>query len=65
MDGVKVVYSVPEVGRLLGISKNLAYELARQGKIPTIKAGRRLLCPKAAIDRWLSEAGSGLENGQG
>jgi len=65
MDEAKAVYSVPEVGRLLGISKNLAYELARQGQIPTIRAGRRLLCPKAAIDRWLREAGSGREDEKG
>ena len=61
----KAVYTVPEIGQLLGISRNQAYEMARQGQIPTIKLGRRLLCPKAAVDRWLSEAGSGREDGQG
>ena len=65
MDEVSAaVYTVPEVGQLLGINKNLAYELARQGQIPTIRLGRRLLCPKAAVDRWLSEAGNGHKNGQ-
>ena len=58
------VYTVPEVGKLLGINRNLAYEMARQGQIPTIKLGRRLVCPKAAVDRWLGEAGQGLKNGQ-
>jgi excisionase family DNA binding protein len=51
------VYTVPEVGKLLGINRNLAYELARQGQIPCIKLGRRLVCPKAAVDRWLTGAG--------
>ena len=37
------VYTVPEVGKLLGINRNLAYEMARQGQIPTIKLGRRLV----------------------
>ena len=60
-----LVYTVPQVARMLGINRNLGYELARQGQIPTIKLGRRLLCPKAAVDRWLGEAGQGLKNGQG
>ena len=51
------VYTVPEVGKLLGINRNLAYEMARQGQIPTIKLGRRLVCPKVAVDRWLTGAG--------
>ena len=58
-----LVYTVPEVSKMLGINRNLGYELARQGRIPTIKLGRRLLCPKIAVDRWLNEAGSGQENG--
>ena len=58
------VYTVPEVRKLLGINRNLAYEMARQGQIPTIKLGRRLVCPKAAVDRWLTGAGdqAGLEH---
>ena len=58
-----LVYTVPEVSKMLGINRNLGYELARQGRIPTIKLGRRLLCPKTAVDRWLNEAGSGLKDG--
>lgn len=51
-----VVYTIPEVAKMLGINRNLGYELARQGQIPTIRLGRRLLCPKTAIDRWLNES---------
>ena len=50
-----VVYTVPEVSRMLGINRNLGYEMARTGQIPTIKLGSRLVCPKAAIDRLLSQ----------
>ena len=53
-----VVYTVPEVAKMLGINRNLGYEMARTGQIPTIKLGRRLVCPKAAIDRLLSEGSS-------
>lgn len=36
------VVSVPEAAQLLGISKNLAYDLARRGELPgAFKLGRR------------------------
>ena len=34
-----VVYSVPEVAKMLGINRNLGYEMARTGQIPTIRLG--------------------------
>ena len=53
-----VVYTIPEICRMFGINKNLAYELARTGQLPVLKLGRRVVCPKVAIDRLLSEASS-------
>lgn len=47
-------YGVEEAGRLLGIGRNQAYEAAKRGDIPTIKIGKRILVPKAALDRLLS-----------
>lgn len=41
--------SVEEAGRLLGISRGLAYEAARRGELPTIRLGRRLLVPRARL----------------
>jgi excisionase family DNA binding protein len=45
--------SVEEAGKRLGVSRNLAYEAAKRGEIPTIKIGRRLLVPLAALERML------------
>jgi excisionase family DNA binding protein len=45
--------TVEEAGRELGISRNGAYEAVRRGEIPTIKIGRRLLVPRAWLDRTL------------
>jgi excisionase family DNA binding protein len=50
-------YGVEEAGKVLGISRNTAYEAARSGELPTIKIGKRLLVPKAALDRLLESAG--------
>lgn len=49
----KRTYTIVEAARLLGIGRTVCYEAARQGQIPTIKVGRRLLVPKVALDRML------------
>jgi excisionase family DNA binding protein len=50
----KKTVSVPEAGQELGIGRNAAYDAAKRGDIPTIKIGRRLLVPRAALDRLLN-----------
>jgi excisionase family DNA binding protein len=49
---------VEEAGRLLRLSRGSAYEAARTGQIPTIRIGRRLLVPRAALLRMLDAAGT-------
>jgi excisionase family DNA binding protein len=50
--------TVEEAGQILGISRNTAYALATSGRLPTIRLGRRLLVPKAALDRLLDNTGA-------
>jgi excisionase family DNA binding protein len=45
--------TVTEAAKALGICRNKAYEAARSGEIPTIKIGKRLLVPLAALERML------------
>lgn len=47
-------YDVEEAGRLLGIGRNAAYEAVKRGDIPSIRIGKRLLVPKAILDRMLA-----------
>ena len=54
------VYTVAQVAKMFGINRNLAYELARRGELPAIRLGKRLVCPKVAIDRMLREPGESL-----
>ena len=49
----RVTYSVVEMGRYLGISRNKAYELVRDGVVPHLKFGKRTVIPKAALEAWL------------
>jgi len=43
----------PEVGNLLGLSRSTTYEAARRGEIPTIRFGRRIIVPTAALRRMV------------
>ena len=45
--------TVEEAAAVLGISRGLAYQAARDGSIPTIRIGRRLLVPRRAIVKLL------------
>lgn len=59
-----LVYDVPTAGKLLNLSRATAYSLCAQGVIPTIRFGKRLLVPKAALLKLLAEAGSKPEGVQ-
>ena len=48
-----LVLSVEEAARLLGISRTLAYDLARRGGLPSIRLGRRIVIPVAALIAFL------------
>ena len=50
----KRTYSIPEVAKVLGIGRTAAYEAARTGEIPTIRLGKRILVPVAAMERLLA-----------
>lgn len=49
----RLTLTVEEAGALLGISRAFAYEAVRRGEIPSIRIGRRVLVPKAALRRML------------
>ena len=55
-DVERKTYTVVEVAKILGIGRNTAYEVCRNGEIPTIKIGGRILVPRTAIDELLSGA---------
>jgi excisionase family DNA binding protein len=49
----RLTISVEEAGRLLGISRGLAYELVNRGELPSVRLGRRIVVPRRALDRML------------
>ncbi len=41
----RLAYSVTEVARMLGISRAHAYDLVKEGVIPSLKLGSRIVVP--------------------
>lgn len=54
-DTPRQTLTVEEAAALLGIGRNTAYQAAASGQLPVIRIGRRLLIPRAALDRLLAE----------
>jgi len=52
-----LVLTPVETAKLLRIGRATVYEQIRQGTIPSIRLGRRILIPRAALMRKLEEAG--------
>jgi excisionase family DNA binding protein len=52
----KQTLTVEEAARRLGIGRNNAYAAARNGDIPTIRIGKRILIPKVALEQLLEGA---------
>jgi excisionase family DNA binding protein len=51
----RLCIKVTEAAKMLGISRNFAYELVKQGKLPVVKFGKRLLIPRVALEKMLAQ----------
>lgn len=50
----RAVLTVREAAEILRISKDLAYALAREGKLPVLRLGeRRMVIPRETFYRWI------------
>jgi len=59
----RLVFTVEETAKILGISRGTAYLLANTGGIPAIRIGqRRLVVPRKALEDFLSSAGKARQN---
>ena len=48
-------YDVKDLCALLQISRPTAYELVHREDFPKIRIGRRVLIPRAGLEKWLEE----------
>lgn len=56
MEDKRLTISVEAAAKRLGISRSLAYDMAKSGRLPTIKFSRRLLVPTRALETLIDEA---------
>lgn len=52
--GTRKAYSVEEVAEMLGVGRTHAYAMVKSGELPSVRLGRRLLVPAAALDKLLA-----------
>ena len=52
----RAMATIEEVAAAFGIARSTAYELAKAGRlpVPVIRLGRRMVVPRAALDRLLA-----------
>jgi excisionase family DNA binding protein len=64
--GERLTLRVQEAAGLLGIGREKTRLLCRDGVIPSLRLGRRLLIPKTQFFRWLNDPASreALERGE-
>lgn len=46
--------TVEEAAKLLGIGRNLAYDLARSGEIPALRLGKRIVVLRQPLEKMLA-----------
>jgi excisionase family DNA binding protein len=56
VDSERRTVSVEKAAKALGISRAAAYNYAKNGSLPVIRLGSRLLVPKTALEKLLSAA---------
>lgn len=53
MEDIPVTFGVPELAKILGISRNKAYELVNRPGFPKFRMGRRVIISKRHFSDWM------------
>jgi excisionase family DNA binding protein len=61
MDPRRLTMTVEEAGVALGISRSHAYELVRHGELPSLRLGRRVVVPIAALEALVEVASADVD----
>lgn len=52
----RITLTPSELVAILGVSRSSIYALLHSRRIGSVKIGRRFICPRAALDRFLASA---------
>ena len=55
--------NVDEAARIIGVGRNRLYETIRQGELPVLRLGRRILISRVVLDRIMEAGELSLLNG--
>ncbi len=55
--------TVEQAAKMLNISRNLAYDLVRQGVIPSLRLGRIIRISRSRLEEWMVENHRPTETG--
>ena len=55
----RLLLTVEEAARRLGIGKTLAWELVWDGVLPSVRLGRCVRVPLRALEEWIAETATG------
>ncbi|WP_027093230.1 MULTISPECIES: helix-turn-helix domain-containing protein [Cohnella] len=59
----RVLLTLPEVAKILGITKERAYAIARKGLLPTVRIGRQIRVDQEQLNSWIKSGGQALSGG--
>lgn len=55
--GTKQTLTVSETAEILGVSRPMVYNLIREGSIPAINVGKKILISKHVLSAWIKNGG--------
>lgn len=58
----KLLYRPAEAAELLGVGRSKVYALLAAGAIPSVRVGKSVRVPAAALRRWVEERGSSISD---
>ncbi len=57
-DDMPCLHDADWLATLLGVSRQRAYALAREGLVPCVRIGRKVAFDERAVFRWIEQGGS-------
>lgn len=52
----RIVLTVEEAARQLGIGRSLAWRLVQEGELPSVRLGRLVRVPRGELEAWIHRA---------
>ena len=61
----RITLTVREMAQSLGICRSKAYALTQRADFPTVRLGKKVVIPVAALQEWLAKGGTEPKGEQG